>query len=145
MSTQPDSAQPVIITAARLSTFLRDKEQVSAEATLVAEDQALGWLSDAIEADKHFDWAAHKNDRSIKAWVLELAAISYENPTSMASDGSGDINSTWLDRRSQILDAARAWAKRNDVIPPPAAKVARSLGCFPPAPTGPRFDRPTQW
>lgn len=148
MSTQPTD-ELIFITRERLTTFLRypDTDPVSHEAAALAEGQALGWLADAIEAPDDFDWSAHKQNLTLRAWVLELAGISYENPTTMESDGAGDVTSAWRDRRSQILATAREWARRRGIVPDdsPQAAVPVSSGCFPPAPTGGWPDRATRW
>lgn len=148
MSTQPAEPDLIFITAQRLTTFLRypASDPVSGEATALAEEQALGWLTEAIEAPAGFDWTQHAQDLTLRAWVLELAGISYENPTTMESDGAGDVTSAWRDRRSQILATAREWARRRGITAPEqAAPVASSTGHFPPAPAGGWPDRATRW
>ena len=43
----------------------------------------------------------------LRTWALELAAMIYENPSGLASEGEGDLTPTWdRGRRKEILDAA---------------------------------------
>ena len=122
-----------IISAEELTRFLRypTSEPVDAESTALAENVALGWLSEATGIT---DWSPETltQDLTVKAWVLELAGIAYENPTSMENDTAGDVSSQWRDRRSQILKTAEAWARRNGHAP--AAAGATSRGTFPELP-----------
>lgn len=119
----------IIISAAQLTTFLRYPvtDPVSQESAELAERVALGWLSEATGIDE-WDWDSHKESSTVFAWVLELTGIAYENPTSMSQDGAGDVQSSWVDRRKQILESAKAWALRRS----PSAGVT-SRGSFPPA------------
>lgn len=66
---------------------------------------ANGWLQDATGLT---DWPSPVPDR-LWAWALELAAIAYNNPTSLASEAIDDYQMTVADRlrRREILDLAR--------------------------------------
>ena len=119
------------ITPQRLTTFLRypASDPVTQDSADLAEEVALGWLSGVTQVE---DWQSHTEDPVVKAWVLELAGIAYENPTSMTQDQAGEVQSAWQrDRRSQILDAAAAWAARKGLLADTTATLSR--GSFPPA------------
>lgn len=54
----------------------------------------------------------------LRTWALELAAMIYENPSGLASEGEGDFTPTWdRGRRKEILDAA---AKTYGAAPGPS-------------------------
>lgn len=127
-----DSA--IIITPQKLTTFLRypDDDPVSQDSTDLAEEVALGWLSEATGIDDWSDPYGPARAAAVRSWVLELAAIAYENPTSMTQDSSGEVQSSWADRRKQILEAAERWALSRGLKNPGTA-LALSRGSFPPA------------
>lgn len=99
-----------MITAAELTRFLRypADQAISEQDAAQVEQVAIGWLSDPTGVEEWTDPVPPV----IKTWVLELAGIAYENPTSMENDQSLDNSSQWRDRRSQILAAAARWATR---------------------------------
>lgn len=121
-----------MITADELRRFLRypADQPVDAEDAALAEQVAIGWLSEPTGVET---WTTPV-PAIVKTWVLELAGIAYENPTSMESDTALDTSSSWRDRRSQILSAARSWAQLNGH----GKGTSTSRGCFPrtPAPLG---------
>ncbi len=112
----------------RLTTFLGypADQPVTQQQSEVAESMAVGWLSEATGLDAWPDPVP----KIIDTWILELAAIAFENPTSMEDDQAGEVRSGWRDRRSQILAQARAWSARNGHAKPTGSSVSR--GCFPP-------------
>ncbi len=113
------------------STELSDWLQYTTvpESVLMVERVVAGWLLEATGVD----WTlTHTGDlpTTVAGWAIELGGIAYENPTSMTADQTGDIQSGWRDRRSQIMDAARAWAQANlSTAPTSAPAVPR--GRFP--------------
>lgn len=116
--------------AAKLTRFLRYPvtDPVSKESAELAKQVALGWLSAATDVD---DWEPYAQDNRVATWVLELAGIAYENPTSMTADGAGEVSSAWQrDRRAQILERAQQWATRMNLR---ATTAPTSRGAFPPA------------
>lgn len=115
-----------MITAAELTRFLRypADQAISDQDAAQVEQVAIGWLSDPTGVES---WAAPV-PTVIKTWVLELAGIAYENPTSMENDQSLDNSSQWRDRRLQILAAAARWATRTGRG---ATTVALPTGGFP--------------
>lgn len=125
-----------VITAAQLTRFLRypEGEPVGNSDAELAEQVALGWLSDPTGITNWENQPANPGT-ALFSWVLELAGLAYENPTSQEQDQSGDVTSAWSptarDRRSQILASARAWAQRNGSSPSTGAPRAR--GNFPAA------------
>lgn len=96
-----------------------------------AEQVAAGWLSGATSITT---WP-EPLPSALAGWALELGGIAYENPTSMRSDGSGDTESAWYDRRSQILAQAERWADQHPEYR--AAAAGGPLGTFPPPPRFP--------
>lgn len=138
---------PSVITTEQLTRFLRyDPAELDDEDTVQAEQMAVGWLSEPTGRD---DWghADQTVPTAVRAWILELAALSIENPTSMQDDQSGDTRSGWTDRRQQILSAARAWAQRHGHHRPQTTS-GLSRGAFPPAagwPDPARADRRPRW
>lgn len=119
-----------IVTAADLTLFLRypQDEQITTTAAALAEKVATGWLSEATGT------FPDPLPSPIYSWLIELAGIAYENPTSMESDTSQDTSSSWVDRRLQILANARQWRADRDAEADAASQVpAKSRGCFPPA------------
>lgn len=122
---------------AQLKNWLHyaDESDFSEEDAVLAEQVVAGWLSDAVDVDDvtSLDGEVIGSPR-FKAWAIELGGIAYENPTSMSQDGAAEISSQWqIDRRRQILDNVRAWAKNR---PGAASSV--------PMPRG-RFPQPTPW
>ena len=118
-----------MISADQLRRFLRypADQPIDADDAKLAEEVAIGWLSDPTGVE---EWA-YPAPPAIRAWVLELAGIAYENPTSMENDASLDNSSSWRDRRHQILKAAGDWAARNGHTTPASSGVSRAS--FPPA------------
>ncbi|WP_130011999.1 hypothetical protein [Serinicoccus sediminis] len=142
MSTQPEQEPtgPRHITAAQMTTFLLypEDDPVSPEAAAVHEGVALGWLSDAADVEPGFDWSSTiEADPSVAGWLLELASISYDNPTSQQASESGDTSSQWRDRRTQILARVQAWAIRRGVAAATTTVRPKSRGKFRPAPSWP--------
>lgn len=113
-------------TPAQLKTWLHyaSDDDFDAEAAELAEQVVAGWLADATETDvDSFD-----PPKQMFAWAIELGGIAYENPTSMSDDAAGETRSAWMDRRVQILAAARRWASR-----PSSTGPVLPRGSFPPA------------
>lgn len=93
-----------------------------------AERVVAGWLLDATGLTEFPDPLPEQ----LWAWAVELGGIYYENPTSLETDASGEVTSGWgMDRRSQVLDSARAWARRT--YGPLQGGTPRPRGTFPPA------------
>lgn len=136
---------PSLITPKRLSRFLRYRpgQELDPEDAEQAQTVAVGWLSvpTGVE-DWGTDW--EQVPTVVRAWLLELAAISIENPTSMQDDQSGDTRSGWTDRRQQILAQAEAWAQKTGRDPRPTHSGA-SRGAFPPAPGWPDEAHARRW
>ena len=101
-----------IFTPAQLRTWLRyDEDEVFDEDTATLVEQVVtGWLTAEIGA---LPESAPTQGHPLFGWALELGGIAYENPTAMTSDAAGETNSSWADRRLQILAAARRWAETN--------------------------------
>lgn len=127
-----------LFTPPQLSTWLQySVEQHNAQ---LVEQVVAGWLLEATGLPALPDPVPPQ----VFAWALELGGIAYENPTSMSTDTTADITSSWGDRRSQIFAAARRWAQSvnpADVATPP---VPAPRGSFPPVrhwpdPAGPRW------
>jgi hypothetical protein len=79
--------------------------EVDAETATRVRRVASAWLQDATGLT---DWPSPVPDR-LWAWALELAAIAFNNPTSLASETIDDYQMTVSDRlrRREILDSAR--------------------------------------
>lgn len=75
----------------------------------VAHKVVNGWILTATDWDTIPE---EKVDR-LFAWALELGGIAFENPTSQTDDQTDLVRSSWRDRRSQIMNEIRAWAKAN--------------------------------
>lgn len=114
-------------TPAQLKTWLRyaSEDDFDAAAAELAEQVVAGWLADATETVID----SMNPPPQMFAWALELGGIAYENPTSMSDDAAGETSTSWMDRRSQILAAARRWAAKQ----PSTAAGVLPRGCFPPA------------
>lgn len=134
-----------LLTAASLSRFLRypPGQELEDEDAEQAQTVAVGWLSvpTGVE-DWGQDWGQVPSP--VRAWLLELAGIAIENPTSMQDDQSGDTRSGWRDRRQQILAEAQAWAQRTGSDPRPSP-AGVSLGSFPPARRWPDEAHARRW
>jgi len=80
--------------------------EVDAETATRVRRVASAWLQHATGLT---DWPSPVPDR-LWAWALELAAIAYNNPTSLSTEAIDDYQMTTADRlrRREILDAARA-------------------------------------
>lgn len=135
---------PSVITTAQLTRFLRydpADNDLGDEDTAQAEEMAVGWLSEPTGVE---DWrTVSPLPPTIRTWILELAGIAIENPTSMQDDQSGDTRSGWRDRRQQIIEAARAWSRRQGHQPKPTLSGA-ARGSFPPAGSWPDPALPTR-
>lgn len=100
-----------LFTAEQLRTGLRyevgdDFDTAGAEH---AEKVVAGWLLDATGLTEF----PAPLPPQLWSWAVELGGIYYENPTSLETDASGEVSSAWgMDRRSQILESARAWSLR---------------------------------
>jgi hypothetical protein len=79
--------------------------EVDAETATRVSRVSSAWLQDATGLT---DWPSPVPDR-LWAWALELAAIAFNNPTSLASETIDDYQMTVSDRlrRREILDSAR--------------------------------------
>lgn len=79
--------------------------EVDAETATRVRRVSSAWLQDATGLT---DWPSPVPDR-LWAWALELAAIAFNNPTSLASETIDDYQMTVSDRlrRREILDSAR--------------------------------------
>ncbi|WP_114202322.1 hypothetical protein [Janibacter anophelis] len=101
-----------IFSPSQLRTWLRyDEDEVFDEATATLVEQVVtGWLVAEIGA---LPEPTPQQGHPLFGWALELGGIAYENPTSMTSDTAGETNSSWADRRLQVLAAARRWAEAN--------------------------------
>lgn len=115
-----------VVNAESLTLFLKypEEERIGEDAAALALMVATGWLRDAAGT-----WPTEPVPDQIKSWLFELSGIAYENPTSMNEDNAGDVGSAWMDRRSQILKTARAWAGRE--VAAKSTGLAVSRGCFP--------------
>lgn len=115
--------------ADKLRRFLRypADQPIHADDAQLAEEVAAGWLSEPIGRDPR---EIENPPPAIVSWMIELAGIAYENPTSMETDTSQDTSSGWRDRRAQILASARAWAREQAGN---TRTVALPKGSFPPA------------
>lgn len=127
-----------IPTSPKLRTWLRysPSEVFLEETAELAIQIATGWLSGVVGPISDSDQAVPESG-PVYAWLLELAGIAYENPTSMTQDDAGETKSAWADRRAQILQQAHAWAVATGTAPESQAPRA-------PAPTG-RFPKPRPW
>lgn len=117
----------------QLKNWLRydDEDDFDAASAGLAEQVVAGWLTDATGLTKtDLETAAAGDAPQVFSWALELGGIAYENPTSMTDDTTGQTRTAWMDRRSQILAAARGWAGRQPVT---GTGTVVPKGCFPAA------------
>lgn len=96
----------------QLRTWLRydEADVFDADTAKLVEQVVTGWLTAEIGS---LPEPAPTEGHPLFGWALELGGIAYENPTSMTSDAAGETNSSWADRRLQVLAAARRWAEAN--------------------------------
>lgn len=122
------------VTAEQLSRFLHypPDQAVTADDAALSVEVASGWLSGATGINWETVSLPESAQGPVFSWTLELAAINYENPTSMTDDASLDNSSRWANRRAEILKQAAVWATRNNLAPA-VSQVAVSQGNFPPA------------
>lgn len=95
-----------LVTAAELKTHLR-RTTFDMEAGSSACRMASGWLRSATGLA---EWPDPAPD-DLWGWALELAALSYDNPTGLERTTLGKFTQSWgpeaVARRRQILEAAR--------------------------------------
>lgn len=139
----------ILFTEQQLGNWLMYPSGANAARTLLVEQVVTGWLLDTTELDALPDPLPPQ----LFAWALELGGIAYENPTTMTTDQTVDQTSSWATtRRGEILDAARAWARRQPDNPTSgSAAGALPSGEFPPPQCYPDRSRagwrglPVQW
>lgn len=81
--------------------------EVDTETAIRVRRSASGWLQDATGLT---EWPDPVPDR-LWTWALELAAIAFRNPDSVAAESVDDFQVTYARdqrRRAEILAAARA-------------------------------------
>ena len=93
---------PAFATTDQLSLHLQ------AELDEFSAEQALEGASALLRSAARLTVDPDPVPLDLRTWTLELAALIYENPSGLASEGEGDLTPTWdRARRKEILDAAR--------------------------------------
>ncbi len=122
-----------LFTPEQLKTWLRyeSEDDFDTAAATLAETVVAGWLTDATKhTPTELATAATTTAPQVFSWAIELGGIAYENPTSMQDDQAGATRTTWRDRRSQILAAAKTWGEETASA---TSTTGLPRGCFPPA------------
>lgn len=98
-----------LFTAEQLTSWLQYEETIAAATHEVIEKVVTGWVLAAT------GWSEIPDPLpgQVFSWSLELGGIAYENPTDQQYDSTALVQSSWRDRRTQILAELTLWAKAN--------------------------------